>query len=78
MARRISSQLDLSLQSIHSGRSRHSRKSEGGEHMKDLQTENDVVEYKDYPWAHNDELYSVAITGRAFKLLVSQPKYSVP
>ena len=36
----------------------------------DEESVNDIVSLDDFPWQHPPEAYSIAITGRAFNLLV--------
>lgn len=35
---------------------------------------NDVVSYDDFPWQHPPEEYSLAITGKAFNMLLQDPE----
>lgn len=37
------------------------------------QSYNDIIEMNDFPWQHLPEDYSIAITGKAFNMLVSSP-----
>lgn len=34
---------------------------------------NDIVEYVEVPWLHLNEDYAIAITGKAFNLLLDDP-----
>jgi cation-transporting ATPase 13A2 len=39
----------------------------------DEDTVNDIVSLDDFPWQHPPELYAIAITGKAFNMLLNDP-----